>query len=65
MIKVAVLDDYQNAFEQIVNKDKYENKFNFKIFNEPFIDENEALVKLTPRTNSIQKCSTPQQGQIS
>ena len=22
MIKVAVLDDYQNAFEQIVNKDK-------------------------------------------
>ena len=46
MIKVAVLDDYQNAFEQIVNKDKYENKFNFKIFNEPFIDENEALVKL-------------------
>ena len=46
MIKVAVLDDYQNAFEQIVNKDKYENKFNFKIFNEPFIDENEASVKL-------------------
>ena len=46
MIKIAVLDDYQNAFEQIVNKDKYENKFNFKIFNEPFIDENEALVKL-------------------
>ena len=46
MIKVAVLDDYQNAFEQIVNKDKYENKFNFKIFNEPFTDENEALVKL-------------------
>ena len=36
MIKVAVLDDYQNAFEQIVNKDKYENKFNFKIFNELF-----------------------------
>ena len=32
MIKVAVLDDYQNAFEQIVNVDKYKDKFEFKVF---------------------------------
>ena len=27
MIKVAVLDDYQNAFKQIVNIEKYKDKF--------------------------------------
>jgi hypothetical protein len=36
MIKVAVLDDYQNTFQQIVEVDNYKNKFNFKVFNEPF-----------------------------
>ena len=39
MIKVAVLDDYQNAFQQIVEIEKYKDKFNFKVFNEPFFDE--------------------------
>ena len=46
MIKVAVLDDYQNAFLQIVDIEKYKEKYNFKIFNEPFADEKEALVEL-------------------
>jgi len=46
MIKVAVLDDYQNAFKQIVEVDKYKDKFNFKVFNEPFSDEKEAVVQL-------------------
>ena len=46
MIKVAVLDDYQNAFQQIVEIEKYKEKFDFKIFNEPFIDEKEAIVEL-------------------
>ena len=46
MIKVAVIDDYQNAFQQIVNIKKYSDKFNFKIFNEPFVDEKEAIVEL-------------------
>ena len=46
MIKVAVLDDYQNAFQQIVDLEKYKEKYNFKIFNEPFADEKEALVEL-------------------
>ena len=31
MIKVAVLDDYQSAFEEIVNIEKFKNKFNYKI----------------------------------
>ena len=46
MIKVAVLDDYQNAFQQIVEIDKYKGKFDFKVFNEPFLDEKEAVVEL-------------------
>ena len=27
MIKIAVLDDYQNAFQQIVDIEKYKEKF--------------------------------------
>ena len=46
MIKVAVLDDYQNAFQQIVDVEKHKDEFNFKVFNEPFSDEKEAIVEL-------------------
>ena len=46
MIKVAILDDYQNAFQQIVDTEKYKDKFDFKVFNNPFIDENEAIIEL-------------------
>ena len=46
MIKVAVLDDYQNVFQQIVETEKYKDKLNFKVFNEPFADEKEAIVEL-------------------
>jgi D-3-phosphoglycerate dehydrogenase len=65
MIKVAVLDDYQNVFQQIVDVEKYKDKFDFKVFNEPFEDEKEAVVKLeefealfimrerTPITNNL------------
>ena len=46
MIKVAVIDDYQNAFQQIVDIEKHKDKFDFKVFNEPFVDEKEASVEL-------------------
>jgi phosphoglycerate dehydrogenase-like enzyme len=46
MIKVAILDDYQNAFEHIVETENYKNKYDFKIFNEPFLSEAEAGVAL-------------------
>ena len=46
MIKVAVLDDYQDAFRQIVDVELYKDKFDFKIFNNPFVDEKEAIVEL-------------------
>jgi D-3-phosphoglycerate dehydrogenase len=46
MIKVAVLDDYQNAFQQIVEVEKYKDKFDFKVFNESFKEEKEAIIEL-------------------
>jgi len=46
MIKVAILDDYQNAFEHIIELDNHKDKYNFKIFNEPFSNEAEAGVLL-------------------
>ena len=46
MIKVAVLDDYQNIFKEIVDIERFKDKYNFKIFNEAFNDENEAIVAL-------------------
>ena len=46
MIKVAVIDDYQNAFQQIVDVEKHKDKFDFQVFNEPFVDEKEAAIEL-------------------
>ena len=46
MIKVAILDDYQSAFEHIIKTDKYKDKYDFKVFNEPFVSEAEAGVAL-------------------
>jgi phosphoglycerate dehydrogenase-like enzyme len=46
MIKVAILDDYQNAFEHIIELDNYKDKYDFKIFNEHFASEAEAAVAL-------------------
>ena len=43
MIKVAVLDDYQEAFKEIIQIDKYKKKYEFKIFTEPFLNEAEAI----------------------
>ena len=51
MIKVAVLDDYQNAFSQIINIEKYKDNFEFKVFNEPFADEKEANTNLLDNDN--------------
>jgi phosphoglycerate dehydrogenase-like enzyme len=46
MIKVAILDDYQDAFRQIVDIEKYKDKFDFKVFNNPFVNEAETNIEL-------------------
>ena len=46
MIKVAVLDDYQNIFKEFIEVDKYKDKYSFTIFNKSFQSEDEALLEL-------------------
>ena len=46
MIKVAVLDDYQNIFGEFINTKKYKDKYEFTIFNQPFVNESEASIAL-------------------
>ena len=47
MLKVAILDDYQNVSQQFVDLEKLSGKYEFKIFSEPFIDEADALEQLS------------------
>ena len=46
MLKVAILDDYQNVSQQFVDLKKLSGKYEFKIFSEPFLDEAEVLEQL-------------------
>jgi len=46
MLKVAILDDYQNVSEQFVNLEKLSGKYEIKIFSDPFEDEAEVIEKL-------------------
>ena len=43
MLKVAILDDYQNVAQQFVDLEKLSGKYEFKIFSKPFTDEAEAI----------------------
>ena len=46
MLKVAILDDYQNVSQQFVDLEKLSGKYEIKIFSAPFEDEADALDKL-------------------
>ena len=46
MIKIAVLDDYQNIFREFINIDEHKDKYDFTIFNQPFANKDEALAAL-------------------
>jgi len=47
MLKVAILDDYQNVSQEFVDLKKLSGKYEFKIFSEPFIDEADAIDQLS------------------
>ena len=47
MLKVAILDDYQNVAQEFVDLEKLSGKYEFKIFSEPFVDEADALDQLS------------------
>ena len=46
MLKVAILDDYQNVSQEFVDLKKLSGKYEIKVFSEPFIDENDAIEQL-------------------
>jgi len=46
MLKVAILDDYQNVAHQFVDLKKLSGKYEFKIFSEPFLDDEDIIEKL-------------------
>ena len=46
MLKVAILDDYQNVSQEFVDLKKLSGKYEFKIFSEPFVDEADAIEQL-------------------
>jgi len=46
MLKVAILDDYQNVSQQFVDLEKLSGKYEFKIFSEPFADEAKVIEQL-------------------
>ena len=47
MLKVAILDDYQNVSQQFVDIEKLSGKYEFKIFSEAFADEANAIEQLS------------------
>ncbi|MDC1091565.1 D-2-hydroxyacid dehydrogenase family protein [Candidatus Pelagibacter ubique] len=47
MLKVAILDDYQNVSHEFVDLKKLSGKYEFKIFSEPFEDEADAIEHLS------------------
>ena len=47
MLKVAILDDYQNVSQEFVDLKKLSGEYEFKIFSEPFVDEADAIEQLS------------------
>ena len=46
MIKVAILDDYQNVSQEFIDLKKLDSKYEIKIFSEPFKNEEETIENL-------------------
>jgi len=46
MLKVAILDDYQNVAKEFIDLKKLSGKYQIKVFNEPFENEEDAIEKL-------------------
>jgi len=46
MLKVAILDDYQNVSQEFIDLKKLSGKYEIKVFSEPFTDEDDAIEQL-------------------
>ena len=43
MLKVAILDDYQNVAQEFIDLKNLSSKFDIEIFSEPFENEDDAI----------------------
>ena len=46
MLKVAILDDYQNVAKDFIDLKKLSSQYEFQVFNEPFENEDDAINQL-------------------
>ena len=46
MLKVAILDDYQNVAQEFIDLKSLSSKYDIEIFSEPFENENDAIERL-------------------
>ena len=46
MLKVAILDDYQNVAQEFVDLKKLSGKYEIKVFSKPFDNEDDVIEKL-------------------
>jgi len=46
MLKVAILDDYQNVSQEFIDLKKLSGRYEIKVFSEPFKDENDTIEQL-------------------
>ena len=46
MLKVAILDDYQNVSQEFIDLKKLSGKYEIKVFSDPFENENNAIEQL-------------------
>ena len=46
MLKIAILDDYQNVAQEFIDLKNLSSKFDIEIFSEPFENEDDAIEKL-------------------
>ena len=61
MIKVAILDDYQNVSQEFIDLKKLDSKYEIKIFSEPFKNEEETIKVIKVQRDEIRR--TPAMGE--
>ena len=53
MLKVAILDDYQNVAQEFIDLKNLSSKFDIEIFSQPFENEDDAIKKLKDKHGVI------------
>ena len=55
MLKVAILDDYQNISQEFIDLKKLSGKYEFEIFSNPFLNEEEATNEIKISKDILEK----------